>query len=57
MRLSLSLFVIGLVGVVGGAYLIGRWAVGLAVILDSVAVAAYGLTRDVPDNKVRRRGV
>lgn len=60
MRVSLTLFALGLVGVVVGAYLIATWAVGLAVIVDSVAVAGYGLMRDVPTpdapDMVRRRG-
>lgn len=48
MRLSMSLIVAGLLGVVGGAWLIAPWAVGCAVVADSVALAAYGLLRDVP---------
>ncbi len=58
MRLSVALFALGLAGVIGGAFLIGLWAVGLAIIADSVAVAGYGLMRDVPapPDTVRRRG-
>jgi hypothetical protein len=32
--------------VLGGAALIGTWALGLAVIADSVAVGVYALLRD-----------
>ena len=55
MRISVALFLLSLAGVVGGAYLIGTWAVGLAVIADSVAVGAYGLMRDVPEQPTVRR--
>jgi hypothetical protein len=33
-------------GLIGGAWLIGRWAVGLAVIVDSLGIALYALVRD-----------
>lgn len=46
MRLSACLLVLALAGMVGGAFLIGRWAVGLAIIADSVAVAAWALLHD-----------
>ena len=46
MRLSACLLVLSLAGVMGGAALIGTWALGLAVIADSVAVGAYALLRD-----------
>ncbi len=57
MRLSVVLFVLGLAGVVAGAWLIGRWAVGVAVIADSVAVAGWGLLWDAPERPtgIRRR--
>jgi hypothetical protein len=35
-----------LLGVMGGAFLIGRWALGAAVIFDSVAVGVWALCRD-----------
>jgi hypothetical protein len=42
-RLSLVLLVCSLLGVVGGAFLIGRWAVGVAVIFDSLCAGAWGV--------------
>lgn len=42
-----------LAGVVAGAALIGRWALGLAVIADSVFGVWYALFRDVPDSVPR----
>jgi hypothetical protein len=45
-RLSAVLLVLSLLGVIGGAWLIGRWAVGCAVIFDSVALGAWALSRD-----------
>jgi hypothetical protein len=47
-RLSAFLMILGLVGVLIGAAIIGATAFGLAVIADSVALVAYGLLRDVP---------
>ena len=46
MRLSVILLLVSLAGVLAGGWLIGRWALGLAVIADSVAVGAYALLRD-----------
>ena len=46
MRLSAVLLVCSLAGLVGGAWLIGRWAVGVAVMADSLLVGAYALVRD-----------
>lgn len=46
MRSSVLLTVAGLLGVILGAALIARWAVGLAVVGDSLALAAYGLLRE-----------
>lgn len=46
MRLHVLLLVAALLGVVGGAVLIGWWAVGLAIIADSMAVAWYALFHD-----------
>lgn len=55
MRWSVLLFVLGLVGVVGGAFLIGRWAVGVAVIADSVTVAVLAWLREVPDQPAKAK--
>ena len=46
MRLSVVLTVAGLIGVLAGAALIARWALGLAVVGDSIAMAVYGLLRE-----------
>jgi len=45
-RWSVVLLLCSLAGVVGGAFLVGRWCVGVAVIFDSLAVGVYGLLRD-----------
>jgi len=37
-RLSVVLLLVSLAGVLGGAALIGLWALGLAVIADSAAL-------------------
>jgi hypothetical protein len=57
MRLSVVLLVLALAGVVGGAWLIGRWAVGLAIIADSVAVAAWALLHDDGTGPLRNSSV
>ena len=46
MRLSACLLVLSLLGVLGGAWLIGRWAFGVAVVADSIAIGAWALLRD-----------
>ncbi len=46
MRLSVVLLVVSLAGLLGGAALIGTWALGAAIIADSVAVGAWALCRD-----------
>ena len=46
MRLSVALLGLSLAGIMGGAALIGLWALGLAIITDSVAVGAWALLRD-----------
>lgn len=53
MRLSVLLIVAGMLGVVAGAWLIGRWAVGVAVVADSAGLVALGLLRDVPERPER----
>jgi hypothetical protein len=45
-RLSVVLLLCSLAGVLAGGWLIGRQALGLAVIADSVAVGVYALLRD-----------
>lgn len=46
MRLSAVALAVALAGIVGGAWLIGMWAVGCAVIFDSLCVGAWALMRD-----------
>jgi hypothetical protein len=46
MRLSVVLLLVSLAGVLGGAALIATWALGVAIIADSVAIGAYALLRD-----------
>jgi hypothetical protein len=46
MRQSVILLLCSLAGIMGGAALIGLWALGLAIIADSVAVGVYALLRD-----------
>jgi hypothetical protein len=45
-RSSIALLLVSLAGILGGAALIGVWALGLAVIADSVAVGVYALLRE-----------
>ena len=53
MRSSVVLLLVSLAGIMGGAALIGVWALGLAIIADSVAVGVFALRRDVPEASVR----
>ena len=46
MRLSVCLLALSLAGIVGGAALIGRWALGLAIVVDSLLVGLWVLFRD-----------
>lgn len=46
MRQSVILLLCSLAGIMGGAALIGLWALGLAIIADSVAVGVYALLHD-----------
>jgi hypothetical protein len=52
MRLSVVLLVLSLAGVLGGAALIGLWALGVAVVADSVAVGAWALLREAGGRRV-----
>ena len=45
-RLSLALLAVSLLGVLAGGWLTGRLGLGLCVIADSVAVAAWALLHD-----------
>jgi hypothetical protein len=53
LRLNAVLLAFALAGIVAGAALIGRWAVGCAVIADSLVLGAYALLRDVPEKPMR----
>jgi hypothetical protein len=53
--MSAVLMLLGLAGVLFGASLIARWALGAAVVLDSLLLAGYGLVRDVPERAERLR--
>ena len=46
MRQSVMLLLCSLAGIMGGAALIGLWALGLAIIADSVAIGVFALLRD-----------
>jgi hypothetical protein len=46
MRTSVVLLLCSLAGVIGGAALIGTWAIGAAVIFDSLCVGVFALLRD-----------
>jgi len=50
-RLSVVLLLLSLAGILGGAALIGLWALGVAVIADSVAVGVYALLRDADSRR------
>lgn len=54
MRLSVLLVVLGMLGLIGGAWLVGMWAVGCAVMADSLALIALGLLREGPDRRAER---
>lgn len=49
MRLSAFLLTLSVAGVLGGAALIGVWAVGVVVVAMSAGLGAYAILRDVPD--------
>lgn len=46
MRTSALLLMLSLLGIVAGGVLIGRWAVGVGVIFDSLCVGGWALLRD-----------
>ena len=46
MRLSIALMLVSMAGVLGGAWMVGRWALGAAIVADSVAVGVWALCRD-----------
>ena len=46
MRQSVVMLLCSLAGVLGGAALIGTWALGVALIFDSLCVGVFALLRD-----------
>jgi len=46
MRLPVVLLGASLLGVVAGAFLIGTWAVGCAIVFDSLCVGGWALFHD-----------
>jgi hypothetical protein len=46
MRLSAVLLLVSLLGALAGGWLIGRWALGAAIVADSVAVGVWALFHD-----------
>jgi hypothetical protein len=52
-RLNAVLLALALAGIIGGASLIGTWAVGCAIIFDSALVGVWALLRDVPEKAMR----
>jgi hypothetical protein len=57
MRQSVILLLASLAGIMGGAALIGLWALGLAIVADSVAVGVYALQRDDGTGQPQVHGV
>jgi len=53
---QVALLAVSLAGVILGAALIARWAVGLAVIADSVFGVWFALMRDVPGARPQADG-
>jgi len=45
-RSSIVLLLCSLAGILGGAALIGTWALGLALIFDSLCTGVFALLRD-----------
>ena len=55
----LFLIVVGMLGLIGGAFLIGQWAIGCAVIVDSALMITAGVywrddVDDMPTTPVDR---
>lgn len=46
MRISVMACIIGVLGALGGGWLVGRWCLGLVLIAASAGLVAYGLLRD-----------
>lgn len=46
MRLPMVLLLCSLAGIMGGAALIGMWALGVAIVFDSLCVGCWALLHD-----------
>lgn len=46
MRVSFAACALGAAGALGGGWIVGRWCVGLVLILLSVSAITWGLLRD-----------
>jgi hypothetical protein len=57
MRQSVVLLICALVGVLLGGWLIGRWALGVCVIFDSLCVGVFALVRDDGEGVPQVHGV
>ena len=53
MRFNAVLLALSLLGIVAGAALIGRVAVGVAIIVDSLLVACWALLAHEPEKAMR----
>lgn len=53
MRQSVIMLLTSLAGILGGAALIGMWALGLALIFDSLCVGVFALQREYADSAPR----
>lgn len=51
MRWSVTLMLLGLLGILVGAAIVGRAWFGLAVVADSMALVAFGLYREIPSGQ------
>lgn len=49
MRVSAAVLLVSVAGVLGGAWMIGQWAVGVVVVAMSAGLGAWALLRDVPE--------
>jgi hypothetical protein len=49
MRVSVALFLLSLAGMIGGAWLIGQWCVGVVLVAWSAALGAFALLRNSPE--------
>jgi hypothetical protein len=50
MRVSVALFLLSLAGMIGGAWLIGQWCVGVVLLVWSAALGAFALLRNSPES-------